>query len=147
MFPDESKEQTRARKSTRVGSTYRGDSVSGKAQGKTLGSPKNAEKQRHSERSTHKHRGQFVRSVGLSPTKFQTLFHPLIRVFFNFRSSYLFAIGLPYIFSFGSMCPPAFTQVCQPVLLVCHVPCDHIPMPEANKCRRHRAEFKRNASV
>ena len=63
----------------------------------------------------------------LSSTKFQTLFHPLIRVFFNFRASYLFAIGLPYIFSFGSIYPPAFTQACQPVLLGRHVPCDQSP--------------------
>ena len=43
-----------------------------------------------------------IQLYALSSIKFQTLFHPLIRVFFNFRSSYLFSIGLPYIFSFGS---------------------------------------------
>jgi hypothetical protein len=33
-------------------------------------------------------------------------------VFFNFRSSYLFAIGLPYIFSFGSECTLPHSHKC-----------------------------------
>lgn len=34
---------------------------------------------------------------------FRTLFHPLTRVLFNFPSGYLFAIGVPHVFSLGSV--------------------------------------------
>ena len=118
----------------------------------SLGSPERTGLARHSQtwHTASTLQGQ-LGPYALSSTKFQTLFHPLIRVFFNFRSSYLFAIGLPYIFSFGSkkLYPPNFTQVCQPVLLFCHVPCDHIPVPASKTSSGHKykAEFKRNSSV
>ena len=112
----------------------------------SLGSPKNsalpaARRQQHIQHIAWK-----LRPYALLSTKFQTLFHPLIRVFFNFRSSYLFAIGLPYIFSFGSY-----------VLSLLHTSVStcatrfSCPMRSQSPrpCQRHvrKAEFKRNASV
>ena len=44
----------------------------------------------------------------ISSLRFHALFHSLFRVLFNFPLRYLFAIGLPHVFSFGRRLPPIF---------------------------------------
>jgi len=61
----------------------------------------------------------------LKSINIQTLFHPLTRVFFNFPSKYLFSIGVPKIFSFGSIYTPIFTLESHPALLFSKFPTNH----------------------
>jgi len=58
-----------------------------------------------------------IKLFALKSINFQTLFHPLIRVFFNFPSKYLFTIGVSYLFSFRSKYSPIFMQILQSTLL------------------------------
>ena len=53
----------------------------------------------------------------IDAVQFQALFHSLIRVLFTVPSQYLFAIGLPFIFSFGRNLPPIFRLYYQTIVL------------------------------